>query len=237
MKKVLLVLLSPYINDSRVSKIAQSLSENKYEVVIKAVHNGDEKLETNFFEGNVRVERVVLKTKKWPKAFQFIKYIEFMGKISKENYDIIHCNDFGPLPFSIFYKKFINKSVKIVYDAHEYQSETVGISIFLSKVIKFLEKLFFKQVDLFITVSKGILDEYKSRYDIKNSIILYNTPKRREIISTQKLREFFKITNTKPIILFQGYLTNGRGIEKLFDLFLIMKKIKVLNLYLWEMDS
>lgn len=221
-KNVLVILISAYINDSRVSKISKSLSENNYNVNIKAIHNGNEHLEYKFKEEDVLVERLKLFSKKLPKAFQFIKYIELTLRIAfqKEKYDVIHCNDFAPLPLSFFYKTFVNRNVKIVYDAHEYQAEVNNIKKVQKKFIELFERIFVKRVDLFITVSKGILSEYKNKHQIRNYITLYNTPDNIKISnSTNKLKKELNLDENNMILLFQGNLSTGRGIEKILKYF------------------
>ena len=42
-------------------------------------------------------------------------------------FDIVHCNDLSALPVGVLIKIF-SRSVKIVYDCHEYEVELYGLS-------------------------------------------------------------------------------------------------------------
>jgi len=61
--------------------------------------------------------------------------------VSKKS-DISHCNDLNALPVGVVVKKFFNKNVKIVYDAHGYEINDapneikIKIKFYLKKNIK-----------------------------------------------------------------------------------------------------
>jgi len=136
---------------------------------------------------------------------------------------VVHCHDTIMLPSALLIKLILGSL--LVYDAHELESDKNGSRRFLSAITIFLEKLSWKQIDLFITVSRSILDWYHNKYGSKiNSVVILNSP----LIRLNKdignkyddyLRSYFKIPEHIPIFLYVGILSPGRGLEKIIDAF------------------
>lgn len=221
MKKVASIVLNNFKNDSRVLKENISLQKAGYDVKVVALwEDGLEEFET---VQNISVHRVKLRSKNWLKnpLIQLLKYFEFVYKVSKEykNSDILHCNDLNALPIGVIVKKFFNKNVKIVYDAHEYETEIDGLKGIQKTLTKKLEKFLIKYADSVITVSDAIANEYVKLYNIKKPTLVLNTPPYKEIEKKDIFRETFNIGNDKTIFLYQGGLSSGRGIEILLKAF------------------
>jgi glycosyltransferase involved in cell wall biosynthesis len=220
-KQVVLVVLNDFRNDSRVLKESQSLLNNGYDVKVLALHDAD--LKEYDQVSKVPVYRMKLLTKKLPKYkfFKFFKYIEFLFRASFfcAKSDIIHCNDLNALPVGYLVKKIINKNVKIVYDAHEYESEVLGLGLYIKYFIKFLESKLLVCADKVITVSDSIADEYVKNYSIKKPALVHNCPPFALVEKQNKFREYFGIRSDQVIFLYQGSLGPGRGIEILKESF------------------
>lgn len=221
MKKVISIVLNNFVNDSRVLKEGISLQKAGYDVTVVALwEDGLEEFET--IQG-VATHRVRLVSRGWSKnkAVQLIKYLELIYKVIKryKNGDIFHCNDLNTLPIAVFIKNFINKRVKIVYDAHEYETEINGLSGVQKTLTKLLEKRLIKYADKVITVSDSIANEYTRLYDIEKPALVLNTLPYKEIKKSDLFRERLGIDKNKTIFLYQGGLSSGRGIEILLDAF------------------
>lgn len=226
MKKISSIVLNNFVNDSRVEKVADSLTKQNYEVTIYAIY--EEGLPEFEIVNNITINRIKLLTKNWSKnpIIQLIKYIEFGIKfiVSQKNVDIIHCNDLGPLPLTILLKKIRRDRLKVVYDSHEYQTERKGINGFKKKIMEFMEKKLIKHADEVITVSESIAEEYKRKYNINKPKIILNCPPVLGTTRDQNLfREIFGINENKTLFLYQGGLSYGRGIEKMLDAFSTLK--------------
>ena len=133
--------------------------------------------------------------------------------------DIIHCNDLLTLPMGVIVKKFYNKDVKIVYDAHEYETELNGLKGGKKRFRKLLEKSLIKYADKVITVSNSIAEEYVRLYGIEKPSLVLNTPPHTAIVKQDIFRETFGIKKSQTIFLYQGGLVNGRGIEDILASF------------------
>lgn len=215
MKKVASLVFNNFKNDARVLKEATTLVNNNYDVHVVALHEKGLLLKEDI--NTIKVERISLITRKLPKLFliQLFKYLELTLKVicKYKNVDIIHCNDLAPLPIAVIIKLFINRKVKIVYDAHEYQTERNGLRGFKKRLSEITEKIFIKKVDHVITVSEGIAEEYRLKYGIKKPTLVYNSPFAVNLERTNIFRERFKLAEDQTIYLYQGGLYKGRGLE------------------------
>jgi glycosyltransferase involved in cell wall biosynthesis len=221
LKKVTSIVLNNFKNDSRVLKENISLKKAGYEVQVVALH---EKPLKEYDEiQNIQVHRVILKSREWSKhkVVQSLKYIEFIYKVIKKYKmcDIIHCNDLNSLPIGVIIKKFFNNEVKIVYDAHEYETEVNGLKGIQKKLVKFIEKKLIKYADKVITVSDSIAEEYVKLYSIQKPSLVLNTPPYKVTQKKNIFRETLGIGENQTIFLYQGGLSKGRGIEILLETF------------------
>ena len=147
-----------------------------------------------------------------------MKFNLLFAKECKDS-DIIHCNDLLTLPMGVIVKKFYNKDVKIVYDAHEYETELNGLSGRKKFFRKLLERSLIRYADKVITVSNAIANEYVRLYNIEKPALVLNTPSLKTIIKKNIFREKFGILEDKIVFLYQGGLVNGRGIEDILESF------------------
>ena len=225
MKKVLSLVFNNFKNDSRVLKECTSLQTAGYHVRIVALHEGDLPVKEQI--RGIVVDRILLKTRSLPKNLpcQLIKYCELTFKILKvglfyQKTDIIHCNDLGPLPIAVTMKLLSGGKIKIVYDAHELETEQESKPNPFRHFMSVLsEKVLIHHADVVITVSNGIAKEYVKRYGIPEPVLVLNCPPFNEVFPADCFRETFNISNKKTIFLYQGGLSPGRGVELLLETF------------------
>jgi len=218
--EVVSIVLNNFTNDSRVLKENISLKNAGYDVQVVGLHQ--EPLDEFDEVQGISVHRVKLSTMNWSKNLlaSFVKYMEWTYKIVKtyKSSDIIHCNDLNTLHIGVISKLF-NKKLKVVYDAHEYETEIDGLSGIRKKLSKLSEKFLIRYADRVITVSNAIADEYVKLYDIEKPLLVLNTPPYKTIEKKNIFRETLNIDEDKIIFLYQGGLSGGRGIEILVDAF------------------
>lgn len=222
MKTVVSIVLNNFTNDSRVLKEAISLSKNDFNVTVIALHENE--LPTEEIIDSLRVKRIKLFSRSYwskNKMIQVLKYFQFLNKAIRfvQDKNIVHCNDLKALPVGVLAKLFLNKKIKVVYDAHEYETQMFG----LSKVEQFfsfvLEKRLIKHADAVLTVSNSIALEYQKLYSIPKPTLIYNTPKflslknEGDIQNENVFRKKFNIGENQKIFIYQGGLSKGRGIE------------------------
>lgn len=220
--KITVIVLNNFKNDSRVLKENISLQNAGYDVKVVALY--EEPLKEHDLVKNVSVHRINLRSRAWSKnkVVQLLKYFEFIYKVVKQykDSDILHCNDLHTLPIGFIVKKFFNKNVKIVYDAHEYEINDVPNQSKTSIKLKYyLENFLIKYADQVITVSDSIANEYVILYDIPKPSLVLNTPSYKKIEKKNIFRETLDIKQEQTIFLYQGGLSKGRGIEMLLEAF------------------
>lgn len=136
--------------------------------------------------------------------------------------DVIHCHDTLYLPIAKIIKLFCRS--KLIYDAHELESDKAGQSKILSKYTLFIEKMLWKDIDILISVSPSIIDWYDKNLGKKKSLLILNSPlldtSPRENSKNNYLREKFNIPEGKKIFLYLGIISEvGRGVHLYLDVF------------------
>lgn len=222
--KVVSVVMNNFKNDTRVLKEAITLKNNYFDVKVLALHDGKSSLKEYDVVSGINVHRFFLKTKNLPKSlvYQLLKYCEFFYKAVKEckKADIIHCNDLQPLPVAAAVKMFSCGKIKIVYDAHEYETEVKGLTGIRKTLAKILERFLIKFVDKVITVNDSIAEKYVEMYGINKPCIVLNSPNKLTVTEKNDIfREKFNIPKKNKIFLYQGGFSKGRGIEILLETF------------------
>ena len=220
-KRVASLVFNSFINDSRVLKEGLSLVKNGYEVEIVAHHDKDLPKEEE--QNGLRVKRLAyldrsVTKSKIGKLKAYLGFLKESVNYCKE-FDILHCNDINMLPIAVIIKKYYNKNVKIVYDAHEYETETYALSGIQKKITKLSEKQLIKYANSVITVSDSIANEYVKLYGIEKPALVLNAPPFKEVKKQDRFREAFGIDENKTIFLYQGGLCKIRGIELLLEVF------------------
>ena len=220
MKKVINIVLNDFTNDSRVLKVSKSLLSLGFDPIVVAMHNTG--LVTTELVHGFNVQRVKLFTRSLPKwkPIQLIKYFEFLFRVlfTFKKVDVVHCNDLNTLPLGLLIK-ICGSNVKVIYDCHEYETETNGLKGIRKKIKKILEGLLIAYADAVITVSDAIANEYSRLYNISKPYIILNCPAFSELKKQNLFRDSLCIRDDQTIFLYQGRLSNGRGIELLLEAF------------------
>ena len=227
MTKIASIVLNNFTNDSRVLKEAISLQNEGYDVTVVALHH--ENLKEFEEVQNIPVHRVKLSTMNWSKnsIASLAKYIEWSYHVIKKyrQYDVMHCHDLNALHLGVIAKLF-NRKLKVIYDAHEYETEVnylVGMKKKLSKVV---EKFLIRYADRVITVSDAIAEEYVRLYGIPKPHLVLNAPPFKEVVKKDIFRETFGIEREQTIFLYQGNLSRGRGVEVVLETFKALSDTK-----------
>jgi glycosyltransferase involved in cell wall biosynthesis len=216
--------------DSRILKELQSIENfSGYKVVALGLFDEDI---TTYKKNDLQSEIHVFKsfTKNWtflprPVRYSFV-LIESMFKILKRGISlspkIVHCHDTLFLPIAFILKLVCGS--KLIYDAHELESDKNSQSKLLSWGTLLIEKIAWRKIDLLITVSPSIIDWYNKNLGSKNSVLILNSPIISENDNTNSshkdyLRHKFNIPSDNKIFILLGILGKGRGIEICLDVF------------------
>ena len=218
--------LNSFQHSSRILKECNALSKLGWDkqVMVAALWEPDLEYE-EITDSGVIGWRIALKTRAWPKNLlvQLIKYIEWMCtvivRMRSEDLTVIHAHNIGTLPTGIVLKWLTGAPV--IYDAHELESETNGLSELRRKLSRWMEGLWIRGVDGTLTVCDSIADWYEAAYSIDRPTVVRNIPVRSDLLPKKStvLRDNHSIPKDALIFLYQGGLSPGRSIERLIEIF------------------
>ncbi|NUM50872.1 MAG: glycosyltransferase [Flavobacteriales bacterium] len=125
------------------------------------------------------------------------------------NTDVLLSNDLDTLPANFLVSRI--KRIPLVYDSHEYFTEVPELinRPRIKKIWEKIERFILPRIKNAFTVSDSIAKIYKTKYNTDFKVIR-NLP---EYIESTTLED----NNKKNIVLYQGALNMGRGLEKLIE--------------------
>lgn len=158
-----------------------------------------------------------INVKRIKKNVSLLFYLKFfvllLYKFFKVKADIYVASDFYSLPSAYLSARLKRK--KIYYDSREIYPELPAIQNrkWLKKLFYFIENFFIRKVDA--VFSTGILDsDYLVKlYKIKQPYLLRNLPPFRTIDSPFDFYNKLELSQTAKIMIYQGLIVKGRGIE------------------------
>lgn len=221
-RKVCMVVLNNFIKDSRVIREAKTLVQAGFDLTVFALHDPGLREQEKMY--GFRVNRIHLVTRKLPKnrIIQLLKYAEFVlrcwSRINKIKPGICHCHDLYSLPIGYIVTRF-NRS-KLIYDSHELWAdpayEPFRFLFPIGKIRRKIEYFIIKKADAVITVSNSIADFISKQYGIRKPYVIKNVPNLFKAKKSNKLRKKIGLVgDRKKIILYQGGIVKGRGLESL----------------------
>ncbi|WP_372512733.1 glycosyltransferase [Bacillus salipaludis] len=139
-----------------------------------------------------------------------------LGMIMKglqKNYDIYHSNDLNTLPQGYICSKFRFKKRKLIYDSHEVQTSRTGYS---SPLYGKMEGFLVKRIDEMIVENNTRAKYNEDLYGFYPHVV-HNYPFKQTNNNEEKvdLHELLNIPKHEKILLYQGGIQTGRGLDKL----------------------
>ncbi len=205
-KRIIISVSSDICTDQRVQKVTSSLHYAGYDVHLIGTKTKKSGSCDAIFEFH-RISMLFSKT--------FLFYAElnirlFFTLLFKKA-DIFLSNDTDTLLANFLVSKI--RSKKLVFDAHELFPEVPEVTnrAFVKSVWTKLESYIFPKLKYAYTVCDSIAQHYKELYGI-NMEVIRNVPYRKAITTKNQL-DF----GDKKIILYQGAVNIGRGLEWVID--------------------
>ena len=134
---------------------------------------------------------------------------------------VIHCHDTLVLPLGVVLKMLTGS--KLFYDAHELESQKNSQSKILSKVSFLIERLSWRFVDVFISVSPSIIEWYERNLGPKENALILNSPVFDidvfDVEANTYLREKYNIPVNEKVFIYIGIIGRGRCIDLYLDIF------------------
>ncbi len=132
---------------------------------------------------------------------------------------VVHCHDTFALPAGVLIKMLLR--CKLIYDAHELESDKNGQTPTLSRATLIIEKWAWKRIDLLISVSESINDWYVQNLGPKSNLLILNSPETPTGIADDGIvgvqgkyfHSLYGIPTEKKVFIYIGILSEGRGID------------------------
>ncbi|HAH23405.1 MAG TPA: group 1 glycosyl transferase [Prolixibacteraceae bacterium] len=204
-KKVSLSVINDLVTDNRVHKVALSLQKMGFEpMLIGRILPGSQAVERVY-----PTHRMKLIFSKGP-LFYLEYNLRLLFFLLNTKVDVLVSNDLDTLAANYLASKI--KGKPLVYDSHEYFTEVpelIGRPVVRS-IWRWLERKLVPKVDAAYTVCDSIADIYEELYGIDFKVVR-NLPVCSELENIPI--ETTPIPGAAKIILYQGALNMGRGIE------------------------
>ena len=212
-KKVLITFLGNINYDTRCKNLYDTFSANNFDVEFL----GFDWMTEGFSETQGDISIFNLKKGFLSLSFylKFIWHIKL--KLLNIKASIIFAEDIYTLPFVVILGKL--KRAKIYYDSRELFGYLAGLKEkkFKQAFWKLTEKIFIRKADYVLVTGSMDSEFLEKEYGLKNIILLRNLPRYYKPTLQLDLRSHLNIDKTRRIILYQGVLLKGRGIEKVFS--------------------
>lgn len=222
---------SPFLNESRILREAGSLARLGLFERIDLVGIGQQGVpDSEQVQDGIRILRLgrgggaggmvdkIARTGGWSHAV-FQRY-------RNEKIACINCHSVTTLPLGVMLKRMTG--AKLVYDAHELETEANGLRGVRKYLTKQVERALIRHADHCIFVGGAIEQWYVREYGLGNTTVLYNCPPRQDMPHTDHFRKTYSIAPGKPVFLYQGVIGEGRGIRPLLEAFAKLSEHAVL---------
>ncbi len=207
MKRVIVSVTNNLVTDQRVERVCQSLHKWGFDVLL--VGRAWPRISMPPRDYSCKRLKHLFNRK-------FLFYAEYNIRLFFfllfHKADILLANDLDTLPANFFVSKI--KRSKLIFDSHEYFSETPEVykRRFVRIFWLFIEKRIIGGCDQYYTVSGKLADIYQQKYNVRFSVIR-NLP--------VTLPENFTNNNSR-IIIYQGSINIGRGLELMLQAMLLL---------------
>lgn len=213
-KKICIAFLGNPFHDSRITNLKTSLEKINCDVKV---------IGFDWTTPNFQVYRdddtVVFKLSKT--KFSILFYAKFKMLLLKELFrneaDIFFAEEIFSLPF-VKIRTIFGKG-KIYYNSRELYAFLGGLRNrkYLQMIFKLIERLFIKRVDLVLTTGEMDSEFLHNYYGINNTLVIRNIPKLQTPDVKIDLHQKLNLDRSKKILLYQGVMIDGRGIELIID--------------------
>jgi glycosyltransferase involved in cell wall biosynthesis len=205
LKKVSLSVINDLVTDNRIHKVAASLSGMGFEPLLI----GRLLSESHPVERDYATHRMKLFFRKGP-LFYFEYNLRLFFHLLYSDVDVFVANDLDTLPAN-----FLASGIKrkpLIYDSHEYYTEVPELigRPFVKAIWTWIEKLLVPRVDAAYTVCASIAEVYRDLYGVDFKVVR-NLPVYSQV--DKLIGTPVEKTDSSKIILYQGALNLGRGIE------------------------
>jgi glycosyltransferase involved in cell wall biosynthesis len=212
--KICIAFLGNAYHDSRISNLKNSLENDNCKVKVISF----DWITDNFENISGEISVFKLKKRKWSLFFYLKFFIRLNIELFKSKADIYFAEDIYTLPSVILFGKLF--SGKVYYNSRELYAFIGGLRN--KKKIQFIwqkiERFFIKKADLVMTTGEMDSQFIEEFYGINNTVVIRNLPLLKTADYVVDLRKELNIIKENLMLLYQGVLINGRGLDLIIRL-------------------
>lgn len=236
--RIAMFVWNEFRNDARVLKEAETLQNAGHEVTVFALHTPGVTEERETLASGVRVVRTmrsplwrfrskvagpaaapsgpapklsrrrrVLRTvaRSWTHAMVLMRMVRMRPHV-------VHSHDVNTLPTA--WLASVLARGKLVYDAHEISTDREGYAGFRD-LVGWVEKKLMPRAAATITTTDARAKFFARAYRIPRPLVLQNRPRFTQAPRGDRIRRELGLTEPWPVVVYQGGLQQGRGLENL----------------------
>lgn len=223
-----MLVWNDFLNDARVLKEAETLQLSGYKVVVHAVHYPSKTLSHQVLNSGITVRRAPLSPfatrrsgshsiqHKTLFALQLCMrlwaHMVMLLRLCIARPEVIHAHDVNMLPTAWLAAKL--SGAQVVYDAHEISTSREGYSR-VRKLVGWIERTLMPRVQGTITTTEARAKYFARAYGVARPVVLQNRPREQQAMRSDRIRAELELAQPWPIILYQGGVQQGRGLERL----------------------
>ncbi|PWN70384.1 hypothetical protein C1631_010445 [Chryseobacterium phosphatilyticum] len=150
---------------------------------------------------------------------QFVKYqIWLLKTLLQKRPNLVIAFTFYTIFPALFYRLFINRKSKVIYDPRDYVAVSYRVNIVIASVIRFLDNLCMKFADFVIFPDKQYFSHYGmfSLSEDKYFVLPNSAEDVYDQLENIDLKALYNIPVEKPLIPILGYFSETRGKDLLF---------------------
>ena len=132
--------------------------------------------------------------------------------LARSRPDVVHAHDVNTLATAWIAARLVG--AKLVYDAHEISTDREGYES-IRKMVGWLERRLIRRAHGTITTTEMRAKFFARAHGVDRPLVLQNRPRLMQAVASTRLREELVLSENWPIILYQGGLQTGRGLEDL----------------------
>ena len=240
-----MIVWNQFLNDARVLKEAETLQSEGYQVTVHALQAQGITEECEVLASGIKVVRVPHGSlwggcKKHRQSANDQRVVESLGPIRnlfvkswalcviartrthlgllwqllRSNPDVVHAHDVNTLPTA--WLASVLRRVPLVYDAHEISTDREDYAGF-RKLVGCVEKKLMPRAAGTITTTDIRARFFALAYGIPRPLVLQNRPRLTQAAKGDKIRQELGLNKPWQIVLYQGGLQQGRGLDRVVD--------------------
>lgn len=157
-------------------------------------------------------------------SLSLVTHARLLIAVCKYKPDIIHAHDSNTLITSWLASKYTK--AKLIYDAHEISTSREGYQK-IRNYVGWIEKKLMPKAVATITTTDMRAKFFARAYGVARPTVLQNRPSYYALKPSTRIRDELSLDQDWPIIVYQGGLQSGRGLERL-----VQAAQKVSNAYI-----